>query len=138
MKYTIPIDPKPQSRPRFTSQGFRRAYEKADMKAYKRAVAYHVMSQNPKKIEKGPVAITVRCFIYPPKYILNVKSKRRALEEETMSVDKKSDLDNYFKAITDAVNGILYKDDGQIARMSATKVYSLNPRTEIEIEEMSL
>jgi len=107
------------------------------MKAYKRAVAYHVMSQKPKKIEKGPVAITVRFFIYPPKYILNVKSKHQALEEEILSVDKKPDADNYFKAITDAVNGILYKDDGQISVMSATKIYSLKPRTEIEIEEMT-
>ncbi|EPI40140.1 hypothetical protein D347_00520, partial [Enterococcus faecalis LA3B-2] len=31
--------------------------------------------------------------------------------------DKKPDLDNYFKAVTDAAEGILYKNDGQIAVM---------------------
>ena len=128
--------PKPQSRPRFTSKGSSRAYEKADMKAYKRALAYKVMAQKPECIEKGTVAIEIRFFIYPPAYILKVKKNRQALENETMFVNKKPDLDNYFKAVTDAVNGILYKDDGQISLIKTYKVYSLKPRTEIIIAEM--
>lgn len=53
-----------------------------------------------------------------------------------MYCDKKPDIDNYFKAVTDAVNGILYKDDGQIAVNVSRKVYSWNPRTEIEIQPL--
>jgi Holliday junction resolvase RusA-like endonuclease len=53
-----------------------------------------------------------------------------------MYCDKKPDIDNYFKAVTDAVNGILYKDDGQIAVNICRKVYSLNPRTEIAINPL--
>ena len=49
--------------------------------------------------------------------------------------DKKSDLDNYFKAVTDA-EGILYKNDGQIAVMVCQKLYSMRPRTELEITSL--
>lgn len=58
------------------------------------------------------------------------------LANETLYVDKKPDIDNYFKAVTDALEGILYKNDGQIAAVTMQKLYSLNPRTEIEVEEI--
>ena len=136
MKYTVPIAPMPQSRPRFTRQGGGRAYEKPEMTAYKKAVAYHVMAQKPKKIEKGAIWIEAVFYIYPPKYVLNVKKNRELLEAETMYIDKKSDLDNYLKAFMDAVNGILYKDDGQVAYITCKKIYSLKPRTEFEIKAL--
>ena len=50
--------------------------------------------------------------------------------------DKKSDLDNYFKAVTDAAEGILYKIDRQIAVMVCQKLYSMRPRTELEITSL--
>nr|DAM98060.1 MAG TPA: Endodeoxyribonuclease RusA [Caudoviricetes sp.]DAQ47873.1 MAG TPA: Endodeoxyribonuclease RusA [Caudoviricetes sp.] len=34
------------------------------------------------------------------------------------------------------MSGIVFKDDGQIALHDVGKFYSLNPRIEIEIEEM--
>ena len=40
------------------------------------------------------------------------------------------------QAVTDAVNGIMYKDDGQIAVNISRKLYSWNPRTEIEIQPL--
>lgn len=113
MKIVIPITPKPQSRPRFTKHR-KTPYEESAMKAYKDAVK----------------------FVYPPAYISKVKKNRTLLEDETMYCDKKPDIDNYFKAVTDAVNGILYKDDGKIAVSICRKVYSFNPRTEIEINPL--
>lgn len=50
--------------------------------------------------------------------------------------DKKPDLDNYFKAVTDAAEVILYKNDGQIAVMVCQKLYSMRPRTELEITSL--
>ena len=80
MKLTLNIEPKPQSRPRFTRYG--RAYD------------------------------------------------------DLINVDKKPDIDNYEKALYDSMSGIVFKDDGQIALHDVGKFYSLNPRIEIEIEEM--
>ena len=135
MKIIIPIAPKPQSRPRFTKHR-KTPYEETAMKSYKTAVKYHAMATKPMLIEKGPVMIDVCFFIYPPAYISKVKKNRTLLDNETMYCDKKPDIDNYFKAVADAVNGILYKDDGQIAVNVSRKVYSLNPRTEIEIQPL--
>lgn len=135
MKIIIPIAPKPQSRPRFTKHR-KTPYEETAMKSYKNAVKYHAMATKPMLIEKGPVMIDVCFFIYPPAYISKVKKNRTLLDNETMYCDKKPDIDNYFKAVADAVNGILYKDDGQIAMNVSRKVYSLNPRTEIEIQPL--
>lgn len=52
--------------------------------------------------------------LYP---LLSSKKKRLEVKLERKYCDKKPDLDNYFKAVTDAAEGILYKNDGQIAVM---------------------
>lgn len=106
------------------------------MTAYKRAVRYYAMAAKPNVLDKGPVMVDVCFFIFPPAYISKVKKNRSLIENEIMYCDKKPDIDNYFKAVTDAVNGILYKDDGQIAVNISRKVYSFNPRTEIEINSL--
>lgn len=135
MIITIPLSPKAQARPRFNSFN-KRAYEDSAMTAYKRSVKYHVMSCKPKLIETGPIGVSITFFVYPPKYLLTKKKMAQELANETLYVDKKPDVDNYFKAVTDALEGILYKNDGQIAVVTMQKLYSLNPRTEIEVEEI--
>lgn len=45
----------------------------------------------------------------------------------------KPDLDNLEKFILDCCSGILYRDDKQIVEISSKKLYSDQPRTEIEI-----
>lgn len=92
----------------------------------------------PKGIETGAVFIAVTFYIYPPQSISKIKTKRPRTnkELEKIFVDKRPDADNYIKALLDAANGILFKDDGQIAVMSAQKLYSLEPRIEIEIDRL--
>lgn len=136
MKYIIPIEPKPQSRPRFTRQG--RTYELKEMTDWKRAFSQSLRSNRPKMIEKGPVTLLVTFYVFPPQSISKIKTKRQRTNEtlEKMYVEKRPDLDNYIKAVLDASNGILFKDDGQIAVLSAQKLYSLNSRIELEIEKL--
>lgn len=135
MKLVLPIPPKPQSRPRFDPRK-KRAYEERAMTDYKKTIAYYAFAAKSKKIEKGAVSINVCFYIYPPKYVSKVKKNIPLIEQEVIYCNKLPDLDNYYKAVTDAVNGIMYKDDGQIAVMICRKVYSFNPRTEIEVEEL--
>lgn len=133
MRYVVNIKPKPQSRPRF---GKGRAYEKRDMTSWKQQAGYLLKSQRPDIIEKGAIAFLVTFYIRPPKSIIGVKKMAQALESETIYVEKRPDLDNCLKAIWDCSNGLLFKDDGQIAVTSAQKLYSLKPRIEIEIFEL--
>lgn len=131
--YTLHLEPKPQSRPRF---GRNRAYEDGKMAQWKRNCESQLRLLNPKIIPKGPVYVSMTFYIYPPKRIAEVKKKRLELESETIYVDKRPDIDNYIKAILDCSNEILFKDDGQVAALSSQKLYSLDPRIEIKIYEL--
>jgi len=46
---------------------------------------------------------------------------------------KKPDLDNMIKFCIDAMNGIIYRDDRSIYKISAVKLYGETPRTVINI-----
>ena len=135
-KYVLNIEPKPQSRPRFSSKSG--AYEKSDMKQWKRMFGLLLMQQKAKIVEKGSIFVAMTFYIHPPQVISKIKTKRPRsnLELETMYVQKKPDIDNYIKAVLDASNGMLFKDDGQVAELSAKKMYSLQPRIEIEIKTL--
>jgi len=135
MKLTLNIEQKPQSRPRFTKFG--KAYDTKEMKAWRKLCSYLVKAAWGRKEQlKGPLKAAIRFLIDPPEYIKKVKKNRQALLDETMPVGKKPDLDNYEKALYDSMTDIAYKDDGQIALHNVGKFYSLNPRIEVEIEEL--
>jgi len=43
------------------------------------------------------------------------------------------DGDNLFKALADSLNGIIYRDDGQVAHPEAFKVYGRRPGVHVQI-----
>lgn len=131
--YTLHLEPKPQSRPRFGRYG---TYEDKKMKQWKHNCESQLRLMNPKIIEKGAIFVSMTFYIYPPKRIAEVKKKRLEIESEAIYVDKRPDIDNYIKAVLDCSNEILFKDDGQVAALSSQKLYSLNPRIEIEITSL--
>ena len=47
------------------------------------------------------------------------------------------DVDNFLKAVLDSLNGICYKDDGQVVQVSAVKKIG-EPRILIELEEVNV
>jgi len=47
----------------------------------------------------------------------------------------KPDIDNFAKAILDALNGIVWLDDAQICSLQITKSYNLKPTITVEIEQ---
>lgn len=135
MKMILNIEPKPQTRPRFSKFG---TYEDPKMKAWRRQCSKLIAKHHADQPSlEGALRTRVKFFIKAPQYISKVKKNRQALTDEIIPVSKKADLDNYIKALFDSANGILYKDDGQIAEIYAVKVYSASPRIEFEIEEIS-
>jgi len=51
----------------------------------------------------------------------------------------KPDADNYLKFVKDCLNGLVWKDDGQVVKVTAEKRYTTRtPRTVIHIKELSL
>ena len=108
------------------------------MTNWKRNFAELLLLRNPKRIENGAIHVAVTFYIRPPQTISKIKTKHPVANEslEKIYVDKKPDIDNYVKAVLDASNVLLFKDDGQIAALTTQKLYSLNPRIELEITKL--
>lgn len=140
MKLILNIEPKPQSRPRFARRGkYTMTYELEEMKTWRRKCTDLIAEECLlDKVAEGPIRLSVVFYISPPEYIKKIKKNQQALVDELMPVYKKPDLDNYIKALLDSISdsSLLWKDDGQVSEIHAKKFYSLNPRIEVEIEEI--
>lgn len=136
IKLIINKAPQPQSRPRFTARGrYVHAYENKKITMYKRMVAatYQSYFGAVKPTEKA-IAVDV-VFYRPIQKSLSKREHARRVNGEHLPVVK-PDVDNYVKAVLDALNGVAFQDDSQIIKLKAQKLYSENPRTEIEITEI--
>ena len=81
----------------------------------------------------GPLVATFRAFFQIPQSAS--RKKQRAMLAGTIR-PKKKDWDNLGKSPSDALNGLAYVDDRQIADGRVVKFYSDRPRLEIEISEI--
>lgn len=66
------------------------------------------------------------------------KKNKTKMEEGFIYPAKRPDIDNYAKTICDALNGYLYKDDGQIVELKINKIYSVIPSTTISWEVLNV
>lgn len=83
---------------------------------------------------QGDLKVTINFYFSIPKST-SKKKKELMLNGEIMH-NKRPDIDNCIKSITDALNEIAYKDDNQIVMLEASKYYSDEPRTVVFIEEI--
>ena len=109
-------EPVPQSRPRFTRG---RVYEPkrcAEYKAKIREAAQKVMG------EKTPTTNPLSCVI---KFYRKYKTTSR----------RYGDCDNLYKAVTDAMNKVVYEDDAQIVKCSVEKLTNKTAKIEVKITD---
>jgi Holliday junction resolvase RusA-like endonuclease len=81
-----------------------------------------------------PVKVTLD--IYRPIQKSGSKALRAAKAAGEVLPVVKPDIDNVFKAVTDAVKGIAWVDDNQICVAVISKRYSDTPRIEMKIDEI--
>lgn len=87
---------------------------------------------NKQPSEKALTASVTFLFEPPKSY---TKTQRKKAIEGMWHV-KKPDIDNLIKTVTDSLNGLAYKDDSQIVKISAYKQYSEHSGTLIELCEL--
>jgi Holliday junction resolvase RusA-like endonuclease len=116
---TININPTPASRPRVTKAGhsyYAKSY--ADFKkVFKEIVRLKTLKTKP---FEGAVLLSTTFYIGIPK---STSKKDTEILDNNWHT-KKPDFDNLIKAIADGLNGLVYKDDGQVAVSNIKKLWT--------------
>lgn len=116
MKFTIPTDPVPWARPRFVRRGGKMiGYTVPKVQAYEQTVKLLAIAAGIRPLS-GPVSMSIDFHFAVPK---SLERKRKPVEGGWHV--KKPDADNLAKAILDALNGVAYDDDAQVASMRLRK-----------------
>lgn len=132
IEFIVPGEPKGKARPRLTRSGH--AFTPKETVSYENWVRLCFKEAYP-NFEPfnadGPITCHITaCFSIP-------KSTSKKKTEEMLRGHivplKKPDADNIAKIICDALNGIAYHDDSQIARLSVTKIYEESPKVEVTL-----
>lgn len=133
-KFIIEGNPRGQGRPRATIRGRHASvYEAKEDTLYKNNITAQIVAQGPVFIEFGPIAIDVAFFLPRPKMHYNSKGQVKPRFEGDLPTCK-PDLDNMLKALKDACNGIVWRDDAQIVDVKASKEYAdTRPHLTIEV-----
>lgn len=134
IKFTLEIEPKAQSRPRARRMGnFIRFYDKehSSKKYLASIINDQLLSFNFEKIRNKPIELNIKFYRAIPKS--TSKTKAILMELGLIKPLTKPDIDNYVKYIMDSMNGVVYEDDALITSSRVEKLYSEQPRIEIEI-----
>ncbi len=130
-RYTIPGPAVPQGRPRFSRRGGR-PYDPQKSRKYKAYVRQCVLEQGaPEEPLSGPVSLRVFEYRAIPKSWS--ARKRQAAQNGDIWPTSRPDLDNVKKAVQDALNGLIWRDDAQVVWGMEFKAYDETPRVEIII-----
>lgn len=130
-------NPVAKGRPRFRRQGeYVKAYTDQRTVNYESLVGIEYVRQCKRFIFPNNAALRIIITAYMPIPRSTSKRETARLMTETVPHTKKPDTDNLAKAVLDGLLGLAYRDDSQISELVAKKYYSLNPRVEVEIDEI--
>jgi len=130
--FSVPGDPVPQPRPRYSARGgFARAYvpSKHPVHAYREAIALAAKLAGV-KITGEPVSVIIDAVFARPKSHM---TKGGVLAKLTAPRLPRCDVDNVAKAALDALTGVAWEDDTQVARLVVEKSYGDEGRTTVRI-----
>jgi Holliday junction resolvase RusA-like endonuclease len=134
VNFEIPGDPVPKGRPRFARRGtFVQTYTDSKTIEYETLVGFKARQAiGASEPLKGHLTV----FLYL-RYAVPASYSKKRTEAclNGLEYPKRVDLDNCYKSITDAMNGIVYADDSQIVEAHILKCYSLEPGANVMIQE---
>jgi Holliday junction resolvase RusA-like endonuclease len=135
IEFTVYGEATAQGRPRATTiNGKARMYDPAKSRDYKDYVRLVASEHAPKELLKDALLVEIIIYRKIPKSFS--KKKTTDAERGLIVPTSKPDADNYLKGISDALNGVIWKDDSQITDAIIRKRYSDKPRMEIKIQEI--
>jgi Holliday junction resolvase RusA-like endonuclease len=120
-------DPVPQKQTRFTRNGHTYNPSSKDIER----LQWQIRPNAPVNWLVGPVEMHLTFYMPIPK---SASSRMKLqMRNEIILPDKKPDFDNLAYLVTNALKGIVYKDDAQVTDCVIRKRYSDKPRTVIKV-----
>lgn len=130
--FTVPGNPVGKGRPKFsrTPAGVR-TYTPEKTVSYEALVKWaYIEAYQAKPMLSGPVTLYITAYYAIPKS-WSKKKQQLAIMGDLRPVVK-PDADNIVKIISDALNGLAYKDDAQVVTVSFEKWYG-DPMVNVEL-----
>jgi len=129
--FCIMGDPIPLARCRYNFNGNHKIWDsQKELKTCSRIVLEKQQGQEP--IFENSLHLDITFFMGMPQNW----SKRKRIEMNNTPHHFRPDLDNMVKFICDIANGLLYKDDSCISKITAQKIYSPEPKTTFTLIEI--
>ena len=132
VEFVIKGKPVPKERPRVLKNGI--AYTPKKTKDYEQLVQQVYELQVGEYLGESALMVEIDFYYTIPKSY--TKKHRESIISGQELYTKRPDLDNLAKTVTDALNGIAYKDDSQIIEMKLSKHYSDEEKVVVSIEEL--
>lgn len=136
--FTIPGPPVGKGRPRFTTTGIPYT-PPATRAAERRARAAYVESGGPRFPDGSALTLDVILYVARPRSHLLKGGTLSKRGREFPVPRSKPDTDNAAKLILDALEGVAFRNDLQVARLTVTRVWStpeLEPFTHVTVGTM--
>lgn len=137
MKYSFEIKERAigKERPRYSSKT-KRMYTPTKTSSFEEKVKWAFKSKYNIKTELSTREFKVKITAYfKPAESLSKKKKQELVDGEFGFLHR-PDVDNIAKSILDALNGLVYKDDSQVANLLIFKCYGEENKILVELEEL--
>ena len=124
LRFTLPIVPTAQARPKVTVRnGFAHGYKSKSQQDNERTLEACLLEHKPERPMKGPLALDFVAALPVPKSASRKKIADMLAGEEFP--DKKPDLDNLAKQLKDAMTRLqFWQDDRQVVALGCEKIYA--------------
>lgn len=135
--FRVNEEPVAKARPRFTRTGH--AYTPKKTNDYEESIRFAFMSQTCERMPIYPKGVPLKVQALFAKSVPKsyTKKKREACLNGDLLPTGKADLDNYLKAVLDALNGLAFEDDSQIVMTTAEKIYAEVPYVAVQIRAIN-
>jgi len=132
ISFSVPGEPRGKGRPRFAKG---RAYTDAATASYENLIAINAKAAMAGREPLAtPVDVWVRINMQPPSSAS--KSRIALMLSGDLRPIKRPDIENVAKAVLDAMNQIVFRDDAQVCGLRVAKFYDSQPGLTIDVEEV--
>ena len=137
--FIVPGEVRGQGRPRTTIRGgYASIYDSPEDKANKHNIQLYASEAMRAAVDdslidsplKG-ISIAIDCYVRVPES-MSKKKKEMAYRGEILPL-RKPDLDNVMKAVLDACNGVVWRDDKEVTKAQICRYYSDMPRLVVRV-----